>query len=172
MGTEGSGGYNYPKEFEHDGVKWKYVENTKGTYQHPTDKTSGGTPKVVTIPQKMIEQAVAEEVTAEPSEEVAPPNPETARIATEEIESYDRLTELQRKREELVRSGNADPQQLKTLMEEIGVEGKKYGEIVEQMFNIAEEAPVVSSTPKIPNPSLILDQNERWEEYLRTQGDE
>lgn len=85
-----------------------------------------------------------QEAANEPSEEVAPPNPENERVADEFNTNLDTHTEGLRGFEEFMQSGNTDPEQRRLLLEELEESSDTLAESIRQMFNIAEEAPVVS----------------------------
>ena len=96
-----------------------------------------------------------QEVADEPSEEEAPPNPQIERTQEEYNTDLDTHTENLRNYEELLQSGNVDPQQMRTVMEELEESSNTLSESIRQMINIAEEAPIVSEERTGDTPETI-----------------
>ena len=137
----------------------KYEDRIKNLVNETTPVTPAGEqPRVKTADEKLREMATGgaspeelpaylQQLTVEPSEEVAPPSEENVQIAQQEIDSYNRLAELQQERQELEQSGTATQEQLMSIREQVAEAAAEYVDNFNQMVNIAEEASVVSTEP-------------------------
>jgi hypothetical protein len=110
----------------------KYEDRIKNLVNETTPLTPAGEqPRAKTADEKLREMATGgaspeklpaylQQLTVEPSEEVAPPSEENVQTAQRFNESENRLVEAQRKLAEIQQSENPDPQELTQAIQELG----------------------------------------------------